>query len=62
MHACISLWGKVFEWIRLDSLPLFLSLSRTNVPNVRLAYRYETLMGELEMLLSLAMAHDATHC
>lgn len=33
--------------------------SQTNVPNVRMAYRYETLMGELETLLSLAMAHDA---
>jgi hypothetical protein len=29
------------------------------VPSVRIAYRYETLMGEVEMLLSLAMAHDA---
>jgi len=32
--------------------------SKTNVPNVRMAYRYETLMNELEMIVSLAIAHD----
>ena len=65
--SCSSIGIFVFQvkqhWLGLDYTKEGVAgndVSRTNVPDIRVAYRYETLVDELKCICRGAMSYDCT--